>query len=85
MMFGARMMEKIGHFLDAEVQILFDKFKNEGLENVEISELIAEHLDLSKVLQRSFKNVDGGYAMIGMIGTGDAFVARDPNGIRPAF
>lgn len=79
------MMEKIGHFLDAEVQILFDKFKNEGLENVEISELIAEHLDLSKVLQRSFKKVDGGYAMIGMIGTGDAFVARDPNGIRPAF
>ena len=79
------MMEKIGHFLDAEVQLLFDKYKSDGLENVEISELIADNLELSNVLQRSFKKVDGGYTMVGMIGTGDAFVARDPHGIRPAF
>jgi len=79
------MMEKIGHFLDAEVQELFEQYKHEGLNNKDISERIAENLDLTKVLTRSFKKVDGGYAMLGMIGTGDAFVVRDPNGIRPTY
>ncbi len=79
------MMEKIGHFLDDEVQRLFDNYKKENLDNQEISGRIATHLSLTNVLRRSFKKVDGGYVIVGMIGTGDAFVVRDPNGIRPAY
>jgi len=79
------MMEKIGHFLDDEVQQLFDHFKRVGYTNQEISEKIKDDLNVSNVIRRAFKKVDGGYAMMGMIGTGEAFVVRDPHGIRPAF
>lgn len=79
------MMEKIGHFLDDENQFLFDQYHREGYNNAEISKLIAENLDVVRILKRSFKNIDGGYAMVGMIGQGDAFILRDPVGIRPAF
>lgn len=78
-------MEKIGHFLDDEVQRLFDWFKQDGYTNQEINGLIAEHLDVQRVLQRSCRKFDGGYVMAGMIGHGDAFVLRDPGGIRPAY
>jgi len=78
-------MEKIGHFLDEENQILFERFKSQGYSNVQISELIAKHLDVQRVLSRASREWDGGYAMAGMFGHGDAFVVRDPNGIRPAF
>lgn len=78
-------MEKIGHFLDLEVQDLFDKLKSEGLSNVEISNRIEETLDLQRVLKRSCKDFDGGYAMMGVTGFGSAFVARDKHGIRPAY
>ncbi len=78
-------LEKIGHFLDDEVQRLFEWFKPEGFDNLRISELIFEHLDVQRLLRRSSKKFDGGYAMAGLIGHGDAFVMRDPNGIRPAF
>ncbi|HTF82279.1 MAG TPA: hypothetical protein VL947_11150, partial [Cytophagales bacterium] len=77
-------MEKIGHFLDEENQILFNRFK-EKYSNREISGLIEDTLDLQRVLRRSCKDFDGGYAMAGITGYGGAFVARDPNGIRPAF
>jgi amidophosphoribosyltransferase len=77
-------MEKIGHFLDDEVQRLFNWLKPEKT-NQEITDLIAYHLDVQRLLRRAAKNFDGGYAMVGMIGHGDAFVMRDPNGIRPAF
>lgn len=77
-------MEKIGHFLDEENQILFNRFK-EKYSNQEISNLIEETLDLQRVLRRSCKDFDGGYAMAGMTGYGGSFVARDPNGIRPAY
>ncbi len=79
------MLEKIGHFLDDENQILFDEYRNLGYSNEEISHLIASNLDVARILKRSFKNIDGGYAMVGMIGQGDAFVLRDPAGIRPAY
>ncbi|MBI1222181.1 MAG: amidophosphoribosyltransferase [Bacteroidetes bacterium] len=79
------MMEKIGHFLDDENQQLFDEYNNLGYSNAEISQLIASNLDLVRILKKSFKNIDGGYAMVGMIGQGDAFILRDPAGIRPAF
>lgn len=78
-------MEKIGHFLDNEVQIIFDKYKDQGYTNQEITHFIARELSISRILRRSTKDFDGGYAMAGMFGHGDAFVLRDPNGIRPAY
>jgi len=78
-------MEKIGHFLDDEVQRLFNWFKPEGYSNQEINQLICEHLDIQRVLQRATRKFDGGYVMAGMIGHGDAFMLRDPHGIRPAY
>ncbi len=77
-------MEKIGHFLDLENQSIFDKYKDK-FTNPEITELIESELDLARVLERSCKDFDGGYAMVGLTGYGAAFVARDPNGIRPAY
>lgn len=78
-------LEKIGHFLDIENEKQFRKYKDEGLENAEISRLIADNMDVQRVLSESSKKWDGGYAMAGLLGHGDAFVLRDPNGIRPAF
>ncbi|MBK7428633.1 MAG: hypothetical protein IPI60_17260 [Saprospiraceae bacterium] len=78
-------MEKIGHFLDAEVQYLFEHYKMHGHSNREITEAIIENIDLQRVLSRACKKFDGGYVMTGMLGHGDAFVIRDPNGIRPAY
>jgi amidophosphoribosyltransferase len=78
-------MEKIGHFLDNEVQIIFDRYKDQGYSNQEITHFIANELSISRILRRSTKDFDGGYAMAGMFGHGDAFVLRDPNGIRPAY
>jgi amidophosphoribosyltransferase len=79
-------LEKIGHFLDTENQGLFDQYKREGLnDNVEISKLIANDLDVTKILRRSARNWDGGYTIAGIFGHGDAFVMRDPSGIRPAY
>src|SRR5947199_34123 len=78
-------MEKIGHFLDKENDRLFKKFKEQNDKNYEISQLIHDALDVGSILRESSKKWDGGYVMAGMIGHGDAFVLRDPNGIRPAF
>jgi amidophosphoribosyltransferase len=78
-------MEKIGHFLDEENERLFQKFKKEGHSNTEISALIAQHLDVQKILKEASRKWDGGYAMAGLFGHGDAFVLRDPSGIRPVF
>lgn len=77
-------MEKIGHFLDEENNEIFRKYKDKYT-NQEITELIESELDLGRVLSRACKDFDGGYAMAGMVGHGDAFVARDPSGIRPAY
>ena len=78
-------MEKIGHFLDDEVQRLHTWFKPEGYSNIEINDLIYDNLDVQRLLTRASKKFDGGYVMCGLIGHGDAFVMRDPNGIRPAY
>ena len=78
-------MEKIGHFLDKEVMQLYQDCKDEGFSKREASPVIAERLDVAKILARSSKNLDGGYAMAGLLGHGDAFVFRDPAGIRPAY
>lgn len=77
-------MEKIGHFLDEENQRQFGKYKDQ-FENPELSDIIAQEIDLKRVLERSCKDFDGGYAMVGMTGYGASFVARDPAGIRPAY
>ena len=78
-------LEKIGHFLDVENQEIFDSYNAKGLSNVEITHKIAEELDVANILRRSAKTWDGGYTISGIIGHGDAFVMRDPAGIRPAF
>lgn len=81
----AIVLEKIGKFLDREVERLFKHYKQQGLPNVEISERIAADLDIKEILTSSAKKWDGGYVMAGMMGHGDAFVLRDENGIRPCF
>ena len=78
-------MEKIGHFLDDAVAKIYKKLKKEGYNKLQASPLIAERLNIAKFLRKAAKNWDGGYAMAGMLGHGDAFVLRDPSGIRPAF
>ncbi|WP_026836771.1 hypothetical protein [Gillisia sp. JM1] len=78
-------MEKIGHFLDDEVRKLYKKLKKEGYTKVEASPLIADRLNVAKILRKSAKDWDGGYAMAGLLGHGDSFVLRDPSGIRPAY
>jgi amidophosphoribosyltransferase len=78
-------MEKIGHFLDDEVTDLYQECKNNGLSKREASPVIAEKLDIAKILKRASKGWDGGYAMAGLLGHGDAFVFRDPAGIRPTY
>lgn len=78
------MLEKIGHFLDEEVHEIYHRYKG-NMTHQEISERIREEINIPKILKRSFKSIDGGYTMIGMIGHGDAFILRDPGGIRPAF
>jgi amidophosphoribosyltransferase len=78
-------MEKIGHFLDDEVQRLFTWFKPDGHTTQELNNMIFDSLDIQRLLKRSCKKFDGGYVFGGMIGHGDAFMVRDPNGIRPAY
>lgn len=78
-------LEKLGHFIDEENQRLFRHYKNEGNSNQKISELIANNINIRQILQEATKDFDGGYALAGMVGHGDAFVCRDPWGIRPAF
>jgi len=77
-------LEKVGHFLDTENELLFRKYKNEGLTNEKISYKIEENLDIQNILERATKDWDGGYTIAGLLGHGDAFVVRDPWGIRPA-
>jgi amidophosphoribosyltransferase len=78
-------LENVGHRLDEENERLFRKFKDEGYSKKEISPLIERDLDVASVLRKASRNWDGGYAMAGMLGHGDAFVMRDPAGIRPAY
>lgn len=78
-------LEKIGHFLDDEVAKLYTWFKPEGYSNQEINTMIMEHLDVNRVLQRAARKFDGGFVIGGILGHGDAFVFRDPAGIRPAY
>lgn len=82
---AAIVLEKIGKFLDREVERIFKQYKAQRMPNIEISERIAEELDIETILTSSAKKWDGGYVMAGLIGHGDAFVLRDENGIRPCY
>jgi len=78
-------LEKIGHFLDVENEELYSQLKPQGYSNAEIYSRIAEKVDIERILKRASEDWDGGYAMAGLFGHGDAFVLRDPSGIRPAY
>lgn len=79
------LLERIGHFLDEEVIKMYKRAKDKGLSKQEASPYIAEHLKVQKILRKSASNWDGGYAIAGLLGHGDAFVLRDPAGIRPVY
>ena len=78
-------MERIGHFLDDAVAKIYQKLKKEGVSKIEASSIIGEKLDLIKVLKKASRDWDGGYVIGGLVGHGDAFIIRDPAGIRPAY
>jgi amidophosphoribosyltransferase len=78
-------LEKIGHFLDVENDELYAHYKSLGYSKDQIYARIAKEVNLVKILKKASEVWDGGYAMAGLLGHGDAFVLRDPNGIRPAF
>ncbi|HOH83482.1 MAG TPA: class II glutamine amidotransferase [Bacteroidales bacterium] len=78
-------LEKIGHFLDEENEDLYQSYKKQGVSKKDVSALIAADLDVQRLLTRAARDWDGGFVLAGMIGHGDAFVMRDPAGIRPAY
>lgn len=78
-------LEKIGHFLDRENSSLEEQCREKGLSRREASAYIAKNIDILKVLRDACRKWDGGYVITGLIGHGDAFILRDPSGIRPAF
>lgn len=78
-------MEKIGHYVDSDVQRIYDKYKGSIQDRKAISSFIEKELDIEEILKLAAKDFDGGYLMAGLIGHGDAFVLRDPNGIRPGY
>jgi len=79
------MLEKIGHFLDDENERLYKECKEKNMDSLASADYIKNNLDIENVLKNSFKSVDGGYNMVGLIGDGNAFIMRDPNGIRPNY
>ena len=79
------MLEQVGHRLDREVERLYQQYKQEGLEGMDITHAIEENIDLSNVIRSSSKDWDGGYVICGLTGSGESFAMRDPWGIRPAF
>jgi len=79
------MLETLGHYLTQDVQRIYDKYRSDGLSGLEMNARTEEELDLPDIIRKSSKKWDGGYAICGMTGSGDAFSFRDPNGIRPAF
>ena len=78
-------LELMGHRLDREVERLYDEAKQKGLQGLDITHYIDEHVDMSNVLRKTMEHYDGGYVMCGLTGSGEMFSVRDPWGIRPAF
>lgn len=78
-------LERAGHFLDEEVNKLYANYKSEGINKKDATPLISENLDIKNILENTARKLDGGYTIAGIVGHGDAFIMRDPNGIRPAY
>jgi amidophosphoribosyltransferase len=78
-------MEKIGHYVDSDVQRIFNKYKGESYDNKTLSHFIEKELDIENILKNAAKDFDGGFLMAGLVGHGDAFVLRDAHGIRPGY
>ena len=78
-------LELMGHRLDREVERLFDEAKSKGLEGLDITRYIDDHVEMANVLKKTMEHYDGGYVMCGLTGSGEMFSVRDPWGIRPAF
>jgi amidophosphoribosyltransferase len=78
-------LETIGHFLEEENDRIYEELISKGVNSKEVVNEIAEQIDIQKILSQSAELFDGGYSLMGMLGHGDAFVMRDPAGIRPAF
>jgi amidophosphoribosyltransferase len=78
-------LEKIGFFLDEEHEDIYRFLRKRDLAGEELSRRISEDLDVTRVITRASQRWDGGYVLCGLIGNGDAFVVRDPSGIRPCF
>ena len=78
-------LELMGHRLDREVERLYDEAKGKGLEGLDITNYIDDHVSMANVLRKTMEHYDGGYVMCGLTGSGEMFSVRDPWGIRPAF
>jgi amidophosphoribosyltransferase len=78
-------LERVAHFLDHQTEKMFKRLKKDGYSRREIADLLSEELDILKIFKASAKAWDGGFVMSGIIGNGDSFIARDPNGIRPCY
>ena len=79
------LLEQIGYYLDKENQRLYDKFKAEGFDGVTLTNKIEDNIDIANVIKEPSKTWDGGFVICGADGSGDIFILRDPNGIRPCF
>lgn len=79
------LLEQIGYYLDKENQRLYDKFKAEGFDGVALTNKIEDNIDIANVIKEPSKTWDGGFVICGADGSGDIFILRDPNGIRPCF
>lgn len=79
------LLEQIGYYLDKENQRLYNQFKAEGFDGVALTNKIEDNIDFANVIQEPSKTWDGGFVICGANGSGDIFILRDPNGIRPCF
>ena len=79
------LLEQIGYYLDKENQRLYDQFKAEGFDGVALTNKIEDNIDIANVIKEPSKTWDGGFVICGADGSGDIFILRDPNGIRPCF
>lgn len=79
------LLEQIGYYLDKENQRLYNQFKAEGFDGVALTNKIEDNIDIANVIKEPSKTWDGGFVICGADGSGDIFILRDPNGIRPCF
>ena len=79
------LLEQLGHRLDRESERCYVEAKSKGLKNTDITRYIEENIDVANILKSAAPVWDGGYAIMGVTGSGECFTMRDPWGIRPCF